>query len=122
MHPDRPKGFIVSIVDAFLTGKNAFLFLVFALCIGAASIMLTAREEEPQIVVPMADVYVQAPGASAQEIEKTRGVAPGADAVADRRGGVRLFHFPAQTAPWSQSVSTWAKTVRNRWSNCITRS
>ena len=70
MHPDRPKGFIVSIVDAFLTGKNAFLFLVFALCIGAASIMLTAREEEPQIVVPMADVYVQAPGASAQEIEK----------------------------------------------------
>ncbi len=70
MHPDRPSGFIVSVVDAFLTGKNAFLFLMFALCLGAASILLTPREEEPQIVVPMADVYVQAPGASAQEIEK----------------------------------------------------
>ena len=37
---------------------------------GAASLLLTPREEEPQIVVPIADVYVQVPGASAAEVEK----------------------------------------------------
>ena len=32
--------------------------------------MVTPREEEPQIVVPLADVYVRVPGASAEEVEK----------------------------------------------------
>ena len=31
---------------------------------------MTPREEEPQIIVPLADVYVQVPGASAEEVEK----------------------------------------------------
>ena len=32
--------------------------------------MLTPREEEPQIVVPLADVMVSAPGATAAEVER----------------------------------------------------
>ena len=35
---------------------------------GAFSIRQTPREEEPQIVVPMLDVFVQMPGASAEEV------------------------------------------------------
>jgi multidrug efflux pump subunit AcrB len=32
--------------------------------------IITPREEEPQIIVPMIDVYVTYPGASAKEVEE----------------------------------------------------
>src|SRR5574340_356984 len=41
-----------------------------SLLLGLFSILQTPREEEPQIVVPMLDVYVAMPGASAQEVEQ----------------------------------------------------
>ena len=65
----NPGGMLTSVVRSFLTGKQAVLFLIFSLCLGAAAVMITPREEEPQIVVPMADIIVQAPGASAEEVE-----------------------------------------------------
>ena len=61
---------IKRIVDTFLTGHLAVLLGVTALLLGVASIFLTPREEEPQIVVPVADIFVEVPGASAEEIEK----------------------------------------------------
>lgn len=61
---------IKRIVETFLGGHLAVLLGVVALLLGLASILLTPREEEPQIVVPVADIYVQAPGASAAEIEQ----------------------------------------------------
>ncbi|MGE4297813.1 MAG: efflux RND transporter permease subunit [Desulfovibrionaceae bacterium] len=67
---ELPTGFIAGVVRAFLTGKQSILLLAFALCLGAVSLMFTAREEDPQIVVPMADIFVQVPGASAEEVEK----------------------------------------------------
>jgi len=65
-----PGGLIVRIVRRFLSGRLSVLFVLFALAMGAAAILVTPREEEPQIVVPLADVFVQAPGASAEEVEK----------------------------------------------------
>ncbi|WP_028313458.1 efflux RND transporter permease subunit [Desulfatibacillum aliphaticivorans] len=65
-----PGGFITGVVRLFLESKLPILFILFAIGMGAASIYVTPREEEPQIVVPLADVYVQAPGASAEEVEK----------------------------------------------------
>jgi multidrug efflux pump subunit AcrB len=65
-----PSGVISRIVRLFLNTKPSLLFLVFSLAMGWAAIFLTPREEEPQIVVPMADIFVQAPGASAEEVEK----------------------------------------------------
>jgi multidrug efflux pump subunit AcrB len=41
-----------------------------ALLLGVFSIWQTPREEEPQIVVPMLDVFVSMPGASAEEVEQ----------------------------------------------------
>ena len=70
--PDRespPKGLISRLVAQFLTSKLSILLMIFSFSLGAAAILLTPREEEPQIVVPMADVFVQAPGASAAEVE-----------------------------------------------------
>lgn len=47
------------------------LFLLLAAFVGGiVALTITAREEEPQIVVPMADVLVAAPGLSAQQVER----------------------------------------------------
>ncbi len=62
--------FLTRIVDMFLRGDVVLLFVLVSLALGAVSLVLTAREEEPQIVVPMADVFVQAPGLSAEEVER----------------------------------------------------
>src|SRR6266567_6102816 len=56
------------IAHAFIDSKLSPLVIVAALLLGAFSILKTPREEEPQIVVPMLDVFVQMPGASAEEV------------------------------------------------------
>ncbi len=58
------------IVDKFLGGNLSIILILLSLLAGLAAIMLTPREEEPQIEVPLADVYVHMPGASAEEVEK----------------------------------------------------
>ncbi len=56
------------IAHTFIESKLTPLVIVAALLLGAFSILKTPREEEPQIVVPMLDVFVQMPGASADEV------------------------------------------------------
>ena len=68
--PSDPKGIIPAIVKVFLGSKFSLILVIIALCLGAAALFVTPKEEEPQIVVPMADIYVNAPGASPQEIEQ----------------------------------------------------
>ena len=65
-----PKGLRLSgrIAHSFIDSKLTPLVIVAALLLGAFSILKTPREEEPQIVVPMLDVFVQMPGASADEV------------------------------------------------------
>ena len=67
---NEPQGFIASIVRTFLTGPLSILLIVFAVIAGAMAIQLTPREEEPQIVVPMVDIYVGFPGHSPREVEE----------------------------------------------------
>ncbi len=56
------------IARIFIQSKLTPLAIVGALLLGAFSIHQTPREEEPQIVVPMLDIFVQMPGASAEEV------------------------------------------------------
>ena len=58
------------IARAFINSKLTPLFIAGALLAGAFAILMTPREEEPQIVVPMLDVFVQMPGASAAEVQQ----------------------------------------------------
>jgi multidrug efflux pump subunit AcrB len=67
---DQPTPFLTRIVEVFLRGDVVILLVVVSLLLGAVSLLLTPREEEPQIVVPMADVFVTAPGLSAEEVER----------------------------------------------------
>ncbi|HUL13130.1 MAG TPA: efflux RND transporter permease subunit [Methylococcaceae bacterium] len=64
------RGFTAEIVRVFITSKLSLLLLIASLLAGMAALLLTPREEEPQIVVPVADVFVRVPGASAEEVEK----------------------------------------------------
>lgn len=58
------------LVEMFLRGDVVFLVIIVSLILGVASLWLTPREEEPQIVVPMADVFVSAPGLSSEQMEQ----------------------------------------------------
>jgi multidrug efflux pump subunit AcrB len=58
------------IVEVFLRGNLSVMFILISLLAGAVALLVTPREEEPQIVVPLADVYVRVPGASAEEVER----------------------------------------------------
>ena len=54
----------------FVTSKITGLFVLACLLFGLVGILYTPREENPQIVVPGADVLIELPGASPQEIEQ----------------------------------------------------
>ena len=68
--PGLPGGLIPAVVRVFLETRISLVFIIFSMCLGVAAVLLTPREEEPQITVPLADVVVNAPGASAVEIEQ----------------------------------------------------
>ncbi|MBS1118473.1 MAG: acriflavin resistance protein, partial [Deltaproteobacteria bacterium] len=53
----------------FMHSKLTPLILIASIAIGAFAVWRLPREEEPQIVVPMSDVFVRMPGASAKEVE-----------------------------------------------------
>ena len=55
---------------AFVDAKLTPLLIIASLILGAAALVTLPREEEPQIVVPMIDVFVDVPGASPEEVEQ----------------------------------------------------
>ena len=67
---ERKHNFIAGILQAFLRGNLSILLILISLAVGAAALLITPREEDPQIVVPLADVMVMMPGSSAEEIEQ----------------------------------------------------
>lgn len=62
------RGLAARIVAAFLHGNLTPLLILLSLVLGVVALRVTPREEEPQIVVPLADVLVDVPGASADEV------------------------------------------------------
>ncbi|MCL2347162.1 MAG: efflux RND transporter permease subunit, partial [Planctomycetaceae bacterium] len=61
---------ILRTVRFFLDGPFSVLLIVASLLLGAVAILITPREEDPQIVVPMVDVEVSFPGHSPGEVEE----------------------------------------------------
>ncbi len=53
----------------FITSPLTPMLIIIAIIFGASAIIFTPKEEEPQIVVPMADIYITALGASSEEIK-----------------------------------------------------
>ena len=73
------------IASAFINSKLTILLMVALMIIGIYSSFLIPREEEPQIIVPMADVMVRYPGASPKEVEN-RVVKPLEKIISDIKG------------------------------------
>jgi len=63
-------GIAGKIAKAFIKSKLTPLIVIASLLLGVFAVLVTPREEEPQIVVPMIDVMVGFPGASAKEVEE----------------------------------------------------
>ncbi len=58
------------VVNYTLGGGLPKLLFVIGIVAGILSLVLTPREEEPQIVVPVVDVFVEAPGLTAGQVER----------------------------------------------------
>jgi multidrug efflux pump subunit AcrB len=69
------NGFSGNIARGFLQSKLTILLMIAFLLIGAYSTFLIPREEEPQIKVPMADIFIGYPGAEPKDVE-TKVAAP----------------------------------------------
>ncbi len=68
-HPDSEGGF-AGMVRFFSDSKITLLLILASVLVGFFSLIQLPREEEPQIVVPIYDIFVAWPGASAPEMEK----------------------------------------------------
>jgi multidrug efflux pump subunit AcrB len=73
-HLNLPLGqehnFTNRIVKIFLESNLSIILILLAAVVGLVSLGITPREEDPQIIVPLADVYVNFPGHSAAEVEQ----------------------------------------------------
>ena len=55
---------------AFINSKLTPLFIAASMALGALAVVALPREEEPQIIVPMVDVFVEMPGATPADVEQ----------------------------------------------------
>jgi multidrug efflux pump subunit AcrB len=66
----RATGVAGRLAAAFIHSKLTPLFIVASLLLGVYAVIALPREEEPQIIVPMVDVFVGMPGATPAEVEQ----------------------------------------------------
>ena len=70
MKVERTLGPAGKFAQVWIGSKLTPLVIVGSLLLGAFAVWKLPREEEPQIIVPMVDVFVPMPGASAREVEE----------------------------------------------------
>jgi multidrug efflux pump subunit AcrB len=63
-------GLAGKLAGAFIKSKLTPLVIAASILLGLGAVVMLPREEEPQIIVPMVDVFVAMPGASAKEVEE----------------------------------------------------
>jgi multidrug efflux pump subunit AcrB len=112
------------LASAFIRSKLTVLIALGAIALGALATARLAREEEPQINVPMFDIMVPMPGASAKEVSE-RVVAvgerklmeiPGVEyvyATAQTGGAFFIVRFKVGTNPDDAMTRVYTKTFAN---------
>ncbi len=65
--PAHHHGAVNAIIRTFLHSNLSVILILLAAVLGLAALLLTPREEDPQIIVPLADIHVAFPGHSAEE-------------------------------------------------------
>jgi len=84
------NGFSGRIANAFIRSKLTILLMVAGLLLGIYSVWMIPREEEPQIKVPMVDVFIGYPGATPKEVE-SRVVGPMEKIISNIRGVEHVY-------------------------------
>jgi len=117
-------GIAGKLAHTFINSKLTPLLMIAGLLIGIFAAYLTPREEEPQIVVPMVDIFVPYPGGSAAEVEKR--VAKPLESIVSEIQGVEYVYstsrrdFALITAQYyvgenmeDSLVKLWAALMKN---------
>ncbi len=68
-HTPAQPGIAGRIAGLFVTSKLTPIAIIASILLGAFAVFMLPREEEPQIKVPIIDVFIGMPGASPQEVE-----------------------------------------------------
>ena len=58
------------LANYFIDSKLTPVLIVVSLALGFFAVITTPKEEEPQIVVPMIDIFISYPGATPEEVER----------------------------------------------------
>ena len=66
---EEDLGIAGNIAKAFITSPVTPMLLIASLLIGIMGLIMTPRQEDPKISVPMIDLYVSYPGASVYQVE-----------------------------------------------------
>ncbi len=101
---DAPLGMAGKLARSFISSPLSPLLLVSCLALGLLGLMMTPRQEDPQISVPMVDIFFAYDGASARQVaslatdplERLMSEIPGVKHVfsrTDRHGGMVTVQF-----------------------------
>ena len=66
----RSTGMAGQLAAGFIRSRLTPLIITASMLLGVFAVTALPREEEPQIIVPMSDVFVDLPGASPTEVEQ----------------------------------------------------
>ncbi|MFA6092570.1 MAG: efflux RND transporter permease subunit [Elusimicrobiota bacterium] len=119
-----PQGLAGTLASTFIRSKLTVLLVVSSLLMGVFATLKLPREEEPQINVPMFDLFVPFPGASAKEVsERVTSVGerklweiPGVEYIySTSEPGAAMFivRFKVGTDPGQAMTLLHAKTSAN---------
>ncbi len=98
-----------SVAKAFLTNEITLLLALLGFLLGVFAVMVTPREEEPQINVTFANVFIPFPGASASEVAEL--VATPAGQVLSEIEGIK--HIYATSRPGMAILTVEFKVGEN---------
>jgi multidrug efflux pump subunit AcrB len=84
------NGLAGKIANAFIRSKLTILLMVAGLLLGVYAVVMIPREEEPQIKVPMIDIFIGYPGATPKEVE-TRITAPLEKIISNIKGVEHVY-------------------------------
>ncbi|CCQ75184.1 efflux RND transporter permease subunit [Magnetospira sp. QH-2] len=122
--PEAHLGLAGSMAKAFINSPLSPLFLFTSLALGILGLMSTPRQEDPQISVPMVDIFFQYQGASAEQVaslatdplERLMSEIPGVKHVysmSKRDGGMVTVQFEVGEAMEPSLIKLWDKLMSN---------
>ena len=110
-----PMGISGRIAKAFLTSEITPLLALVGFLLGMFAIMVTPREEEPQINVTFANVFIAFNGASAKEVEEL--VTTPAEQILSQLEGVK--HIYSVSRPGMSVLTVQFKVGQDRTQSIV---